>query len=60
MKCHKISVRDGGEGGGSRRAMVGGGKVEQEEEGGGGEEEGTEALTEELIHDILGPEDDTQ
>uniref|UniRef100_A0A0P4W833 Solute carrier organic anion transporter family member n=1 Tax=Scylla olivacea TaxID=85551 RepID=A0A0P4W833_SCYOL len=59
LKYLSAPAGGGGEGEGSRRVLVAEEKVMQEE--GGGEDEGREeALTEELIQDILGPEDDTQ
>lgn len=56
IKSHKSPAGAGGEGEGSRRPLMGGAKGEQEE----GEGEEREALTEDLIQEILGPEDDTQ
>ncbi|XP_045136417.1 solute carrier organic anion transporter family member 74D-like isoform X2 [Portunus trituberculatus] len=57
LKCLNAPAGDDGEGEGSRRVLMAGGKMMHDE---GGEDEGREeALTEDLIQDILGPEDNT-
>lgn len=59
LKCLNVPAGGGAEGEGSRRVVVAGEKAGQGEAG--GESDGQEvALTEDLIQDILGPEDDTQ